>query len=76
MRYTPYVHGESNRVARVPYLVFRADPMDMSDEDLALLLQAGPCFCSRYSLDPMGGGGGISRTLSMIVYLKSPMATC
>ena len=39
IRYTLYVHSESYRVARAPYSVFYADPMDTSnEEDLALLL--------------------------------------
>ena len=58
IRYTLYGHGESYRVARAPYSVFGADPMDTSDErDLTLLLLADIflVFCSRHSLDPIGG---------------------
>ena len=46
-----YGHDESYKVARAPYSVFGANPMDMSDEeDLALLLLADAeeeahCFC-------------------------------
>ena len=39
--YATYVHGESYRVARTPYSVFGADPIDTSDgEDLAPPLRA------------------------------------
>ena len=55
-----YVHGESYSVAHVPYSVSGADPMDTSDEDLALLLRANLVlvFVIVILWVPGGGGGG------------------